>query len=143
MILLSSVGLCMSSCNIHGQHCDITRRSSLTMNLKKSAVVFSKNMSRAGGPDQVSGPSNSIICYEFFQTSRVKARVALVPESNHALLCIEAWHVVTNQQSLLYLMLRARYFPQASFLDAKGGLRSSYAWRSILSARPLLNLGLH
>ncbi|KAL0458372.1 UNVERIFIED_CONTAM: hypothetical protein Slati_0464400 [Sesamum latifolium] len=36
-------------------------------------------------------------------------------------------------------MLCARYFPQASFLDAKEGVRPSYAWRSILSAHPLLN----
>ncbi|KAF5481094.1 hypothetical protein F2P56_001779 [Juglans regia] len=36
-----------------------------------------------------------------------------------------------------------KYFPKSDFLNAKVGSNSSYIWRSILSARELLKVGLH
>lgn len=63
-------------------------------------------------------------------------------EFNQALLCKQAWYLVTNSHSLLSEMLRARYFRQGTFFEAAGGVRPSYVWRSLLCARPLLEKGL-
>jgi hypothetical protein len=39
-------------------------------------------------------------------------------------------------------ILKAKYFPQFSFLEAQLGFKPSYAWRSIFNARELLVEGL-
>jgi hypothetical protein len=38
--------------------------------------------------------------------------------------------------------LKAKYFPHGDFLSAKLGRRPSYAWRSILNAKDVLEAGL-
>ena len=40
--------------------------------------------------------------------------------------------------SLVYRVLKARYFPNSDFLGAKLGSRPSYAWRSILAAQNIV-----
>lgn len=62
---------------------------------------------------------------------------------NSALLAKQAWRLVKYPDSLVAkIMLKNKYFPKCSFMEAKGSPVSSYTWRSILSARSLLVKGL-
>ncbi|XP_010462992.1 PREDICTED: uncharacterized protein LOC104743634 [Camelina sativa] len=53
-----------------------------------------------------------------------------------------AWRLLDEPNSLLARVYRARYFSDKSFMDAKLGYRPSYAWRSIMFGRELLERGL-
>jgi ribonuclease HI len=61
---------------------------------------------------------------------------------NKALLAKQDWRLCQNPSSLIGSILKAKYFPNSSFLEAPLGKRPSYAWRSIFSARNLLQRGL-
>ncbi|KAL0316167.1 UNVERIFIED_CONTAM: putative mitochondrial protein [Sesamum radiatum] len=58
------------------------------------------------------------------------------------MLAKQCWRVFTNPHSLLGRLLKARYFPHSSFLDAPLSSRPSLTWRSLLSARPLMLAGI-
>ena len=45
--------------------------------------------------------------------------------------------------SLWALVLKARYFPNCSFFNAKKGGRASWAWASLLAGRDILCKGAH
>ena len=53
---------------------------------------------------------------------------------NLALLAKQGWKLQTNTSSLVYKVLKAKYFPDSDFLGVELGSRPSYAWRSILAA---------
>ena len=61
---------------------------------------------------------------------------------NFAMLAKQGWRLLTNPDSLAANVLKAKYFPTCSFLDAKLGSRPSYVWRSLLEARGLLEEGI-
>jgi hypothetical protein len=61
---------------------------------------------------------------------------------NKALLAKQGWRLLQNPDSLIAQVLKAKYFPQTSFLDADLGSRPSYMWRSLLSSKDLLKEGL-
>jgi hypothetical protein len=60
---------------------------------------------------------------------------------NSVLLARQCWRILKNPHSLLYRVLKSKYFPNSSFLDAKILHNPSYAWRSILGAREIIYLG--
>lgn len=60
---------------------------------------------------------------------------------NLALLAKRGWRLLYDQDSLLSRLMKARYFPRASFLEAKEGFQPSYTWRSILKGREVLVKG--
>ncbi|XP_056855145.1 uncharacterized protein LOC130504548 [Raphanus sativus] len=61
---------------------------------------------------------------------------------NQALLAKQAWRLLNNPESLIAQIYKGRYFNNRSFMDCGKGIRPSYAWRSILFGRDLLQKGL-
>lgn len=61
---------------------------------------------------------------------------------NLALLAKQAWCIHSDPTSLLGRVLKAKYFPHCSLLDASLGQNTSYSWRSIWSSKSLLKEGL-
>jgi hypothetical protein len=61
---------------------------------------------------------------------------------NKALLAKQCWRLLNNPKSLSASILKAKYFPFGSILDAPLGWRPSNIWRSIWLARDLLSEGL-
>ncbi|KAL0320272.1 UNVERIFIED_CONTAM: hypothetical protein Sradi_5288700 [Sesamum radiatum] len=104
--------------------------SGFKLNMDKSAIVLSKNTilhlmiaSRLRGNDQIdlqAIPKYAMSCFKF----------------------PEAWRITIDTGNLVHQLLKARCFPACSFVDAAGRRNISYAWRSILAARPLLQAAI-
>jgi hypothetical protein len=58
---------------------------------------------------------------------------------NKALLAKQGWLLMKNPDSLIARILKAKYYPNSSFLDSSLGSRPSFAWRSIYAAKDLLH----
>ncbi|XP_019191707.1 PREDICTED: uncharacterized protein LOC109186235 [Ipomoea nil] len=63
-------------------------------------------------------------------------------EFNLALLAKQGWRIVIHLDSLVSRLLKAKYFPNCGFMEAKIGGIPSYIWRSILAGQEVLKLGL-
>jgi len=50
---------------------------------------------------------------------------------NVALLAKQGWRLLTIEDSLAYKIIKAKYFPKTSFIEAWRGDNSSYTWRSL------------
>ncbi|KAL0327240.1 UNVERIFIED_CONTAM: putative mitochondrial protein [Sesamum angustifolium] len=60
---------------------------------------------------------------------------------NLALLAKQLWRLLTRPESLVYQVLKAKYFPHSHLFDATLGSRPSYTWRSIFTAMNLFRSG--
>lgn len=61
---------------------------------------------------------------------------------NHALLAKQCWQISRDPTSLLFTVLKGKYFPDSDFFGAGLGSRPSFIWRSLLWGRDLLSDGL-
>ena len=59
---------------------------------------------------------------------------------NEAMLAKQVWRLVHDIDSLFFKVFKAKYFPTGTIFDAKAG-SGSYAWKSILKARKVIQLG--
>lgn len=60
---------------------------------------------------------------------------------NKALLAKQIWRIMLNSESLVARIFKEKYFPHRSILEANVGKRPSYAWRSIISAKSVIEHG--
>ncbi|XP_035551682.1 uncharacterized protein LOC118349865 [Juglans regia] len=60
---------------------------------------------------------------------------------NVAMLDKQGWRLLPFPDSLASQVLKWKYFPRVSFMEAKVGSNPSYIWRSIMAARSLLDHG--
>lgn len=60
---------------------------------------------------------------------------------NVALLGKQAWRLLTNADSLVARIYKARYYPQSNFLSTKIGGSPSFVWRSVLEAQNMIRTG--
>ncbi|XP_019196311.1 PREDICTED: uncharacterized protein LOC109190291 [Ipomoea nil] len=57
---------------------------------------------------------------------------------NLAMLGKQAWRLLTNPDSLVARVYKARYYPKDTFLEATIGNNPSFYWRSIMAAKDLI-----
>jgi hypothetical protein len=62
---------------------------------------------------------------------------------NEALLAKQGWRLINYPDSLVAQVLKAKYYPQDHFLQAKPKNQMSYSWKSILQARWILKKGCY
>ena len=62
-------------------------------------------------------------------------------EFNIAMLGKQGWRLLTEPNSLMSKVLKARYFPRGTYVDAQIGPNPSYVWRSVLAAQELIRKG--
>ncbi|MCH89277.1 putative ribonuclease H protein, partial [Trifolium medium] len=60
---------------------------------------------------------------------------------NMAMVAKQAWKILQNPDTLVARLIKARYFPRSTLLEASLGYNPSFAWRSIWKARQVLLLG--
>ena len=57
---------------------------------------------------------------------------------NMAMLVIQGWRIMHQLDLLVSRILKARYFPNGSVMDAHAGANPSFKWRRILEGRKTL-----
>ncbi|KAL5555439.1 hypothetical protein UlMin_037675 [Ulmus minor] len=60
---------------------------------------------------------------------------------NKAILAKQGWRLIRSPDSLVGKVLKACYFPNCSFLEAKLGGNPSFSWRSIWWGREIIEMG--
>ncbi|KAL8105024.1 hypothetical protein AgCh_028986 [Apium graveolens] len=60
---------------------------------------------------------------------------------NLAMLGKQGWRLITNQDSLVARLYKAKYYPDSTFMEAKLGNSPSFIWRSILEAKKVISAG--
>ena len=60
---------------------------------------------------------------------------------NLAMFAKQGWRLLQEEDSLVYGCFKAKYFPHSSFLEASDVPYSSFVWKSLLAAQPLLKKG--
>ena len=60
---------------------------------------------------------------------------------NDSLLAKQAWRLLQNEDTLFYRIFKARLFLHCSFLEAQELASGSYAWKSILKGREVIQIG--
>ena len=60
---------------------------------------------------------------------------------NLALLAKQGWQILSNPNSLMARVYKAKYFPYDDILNAKLGSNPSYAWRSMFNSLEVIRKG--
>ncbi|XP_019170533.1 PREDICTED: uncharacterized protein LOC109166099 [Ipomoea nil] len=65
-----------------------------------------------------------------------------IRDFNLALLAKQGWRILTQPESLVSKLLKAKYFPAGEFMEASVGTNPSYFWRGIVAGQEVLRRGL-
>ena len=65
-----------------------------------------------------------------------------IEKFNDSLLAKQVWRMINYPDSLCHRVFKARFFLDCSILEAKESTIGSYAWKSILSARDVIQKGM-
>ena len=60
---------------------------------------------------------------------------------NLALLAKQSWHLLHVEHSLVFRILKAKYFPNYGLLDVNLGTKPSFTWRSLFQVRRVVEKG--
>ena len=60
---------------------------------------------------------------------------------NDSLLAKQAWRLLHNKTSLFYKVFKDRFFPNTTIMEATDSRIGSYAWKSILIGRDIIQRG--
>jgi hypothetical protein len=60
---------------------------------------------------------------------------------NQALLARQCWRLLKFPHSLVFWVLKAKYFPNETFMNAKVPNNASFTWRSIMWAQQVIEKG--
>ena len=60
---------------------------------------------------------------------------------NDSLFAKQAWWLLHNENTPFYRIFKARFFTHCSFMEAKESATGSYAWKSILKGREVIQMG--
>ncbi|KAL0410640.1 UNVERIFIED_CONTAM: putative mitochondrial protein [Sesamum latifolium] len=89
-----------------------------------------------------SGNANKIHWLSWNKISKQKSQGGMgfrdLQSFNLAMLAKQLWRILTNPDSLLSRVLRARYFPNWEVLEAAVGRHPSFTWRSIVASQPVV-----
>ena len=61
---------------------------------------------------------------------------------NDSLLAKQAWWLLHNEDTLFYRIFKIIFFPHCSFMETKESTSESYAWKSILKGREVIQMGV-
>lgn len=60
---------------------------------------------------------------------------------NMAMLAKQCWRLITNPDSLVAKIYKAKYYADTTFIQAKLGGSPSFIWRSVMEARQVISAG--
>ncbi|KAL0293283.1 UNVERIFIED_CONTAM: putative mitochondrial protein [Sesamum radiatum] len=60
---------------------------------------------------------------------------------NQAMLAKQLWRIATRPDSLVSHLFKCKYFPDSDMFSAKIPPHASYAWRSLMESRTLIEVG--
>lgn len=60
---------------------------------------------------------------------------------NLAMLAKQGWRLLQKDGSLIYRCFKAKYFPMGNFLEASDIPNSSFVWKSLMEAQPIMRKG--
>lgn len=60
---------------------------------------------------------------------------------NDSLLAKQIWRLEKNEDCLFHRVFKAKFFPNGSVMNYDYSNKGSYAWKSIIQAKHVINLG--
>jgi len=92
------------------------------------------------------GDSRKVHCVNWKKLCQAKDAGGMgfkeIEKFNDAFLAKQVWRMINNLDSLCHRVFKARLFLDCSILDAKESTTGSYARKSILSARDVIQKGM-
>jgi len=95
------------------------------------------------GPSGVQNKGIHWLSWDNLSTHKIDGGMSFksLPVFNLAMLGKQGWRIVTNPNTLIARIYKARYFPRCDFLRSTLGHKPSYVWRSLCNSKFILKAG--